>query len=206
MAITKAQHEVEPAPVLNLVPPQPVSDNRVANDPRERRRLAKQAAEQAFEQAKMGQVVVAENVTPKVEPTEVIDVDTEQQVVAEQTPTQVQNEESVAPLEVEQIPEVQVTAKVEQQPTEVIAEPVVAVERAPKAPSSKNSPEAIQAKEAAKALRLAAKAEAQQTLALQAAKEESQDGDSTEVDTDEKPARPRRPRGRPPKKVTPTAE
>ena len=206
VAITKAQHEVEPAPVLNLVPPQPVSDNRVANDPRERRRLAKQAAEQAFEQAKMGQVVVAENVTPKVEPTEVIDVDTEQQVVAEQTPTQVQNEESVAPLEVEQIPEVQVTAKVEQQPTEVIAEPVVAVERAPKAPSSKNSPEAIQAKEAAKALRLAAKAEAQQTLALQAAKEESQDGDSTEVDTDEKPARPRRPRGRPPKKVTPTAE
>lgn len=45
--ITKAQPEAEPVPVLDLTPPAPVSEQRVANDPRERRRLAKLAAEQA---------------------------------------------------------------------------------------------------------------------------------------------------------------
>ena len=52
VVVTKAAVEAEPAPVLDLTPPKPVSDNRVANDPRERRRLAKLAAEQALEQAK----------------------------------------------------------------------------------------------------------------------------------------------------------
>ncbi len=42
--VAKAAPEAEPAPVLDLTPPKPVSDKRVANDPRERRRLAKQAA------------------------------------------------------------------------------------------------------------------------------------------------------------------
>ena len=43
--VSKAEPEAEPAPVLDLTPPAPVK--RVANDPRERRRLAKLAAEQA---------------------------------------------------------------------------------------------------------------------------------------------------------------
>ncbi len=55
--VAKAAPEAEPAPVLDLTPPKPVSDKRVANDPRERRRLAKQAAEQALEQAKQAQAV-----------------------------------------------------------------------------------------------------------------------------------------------------
>ncbi|MFV5490829.1 Rne/Rng family ribonuclease [Acinetobacter sp. ASP199] len=50
--VSKAQPEPEPAPVLDLTPPKPVSDKRVANDPRERRRLAKLAAEQALVQVK----------------------------------------------------------------------------------------------------------------------------------------------------------
>ncbi|MGE8540711.1 MAG: Rne/Rng family ribonuclease, partial [Acinetobacter sp.] len=45
--IAKAAPQAEPAPVLDLTPPKPVSESRVANDPRERRRLAKQALEQA---------------------------------------------------------------------------------------------------------------------------------------------------------------
>lgn len=45
--VAKAAPEAEPAPVLDLTPPKPASENRVANDPRERRRLAKQALEQA---------------------------------------------------------------------------------------------------------------------------------------------------------------
>ncbi|MCJ8160952.1 Rne/Rng family ribonuclease [Acinetobacter zhairhuonensis] len=54
--VAKATHEAEPAPVLDLTPPKPESEKRVANDPRERRRLAKQAAEQALAQAKQAQV------------------------------------------------------------------------------------------------------------------------------------------------------
>ncbi|MEG2358895.1 Rne/Rng family ribonuclease [Acinetobacter sp.] len=46
-AVSKSAPEAEPAPVLDLTPPKPASDSRVANDPRERRRLAKQALEQA---------------------------------------------------------------------------------------------------------------------------------------------------------------
>ena len=54
--IEKAQPEAEPVPVLDLTPPKPVSEQRVANDPRERRRLAKLAAEQALEQAKQAHI------------------------------------------------------------------------------------------------------------------------------------------------------
>lgn len=46
-AVSKSAPEAEPAPVLDLTPPKPASESRVANDPRERRRLAKQALEQA---------------------------------------------------------------------------------------------------------------------------------------------------------------
>ncbi len=53
--ISKAAPEAEPAPMLDLTPPAATEDNRVANDPRERRRLAKLAAEQAHEQTKQAQ-------------------------------------------------------------------------------------------------------------------------------------------------------
>ena len=48
--------------------------------------------------------------------------------------------------------------------------------------------------------------EAQQSLALDtAAQKKASTKDESDVSTDEKPARPRRPRGRPPKKTTPPA-
>lgn len=80
--VAKATPEAEPAPVLDLTPPKPESEKRVANDPRERRRLAKQAAEQALAQVKQAHVeeapvaaeltavAVVENVTEAVEPVE----------------------------------------------------------------------------------------------------------------------------------------
>ncbi|AXY55639.1 Rne/Rng family ribonuclease [Acinetobacter chinensis] len=67
-SITKAAPEAEPAPVLDLTPPKPESDKRVANDPRERRRLAKQAAEQARKaQTEETAAPAAESVEPPVQ-------------------------------------------------------------------------------------------------------------------------------------------
>ncbi|KAE9895301.1 ribonuclease E/G, partial [Enterobacteriaceae bacterium TzEc051] len=59
----KPAEEAEPAPVLPLTPPQAPAP-RVANDPRERRRLAKLAAEQAFEQVKQQHSAQEEVATP----------------------------------------------------------------------------------------------------------------------------------------------
>ena len=93
--VAKATPEAEPAPVLDLTPPKPESEKRVANDPRERRRLAKQAAEQALAQAKQAQaeeapvaakptaVAVAENVAEVVEPVEAATEVTVTEAVAE---------------------------------------------------------------------------------------------------------------------------
>ncbi|UOG17248.1 Rne/Rng family ribonuclease [Acinetobacter sp. PK01] len=93
--VAKATPEAEPAPVLDLTPPKPESEKRVANDPRERRRLAKQAAEQALAQAKQAQaeeapvaakptaVAVVENVAEVVEPVEVATEVTVTEAVAE---------------------------------------------------------------------------------------------------------------------------
>ncbi|AYA03570.1 ribonuclease E/G [Acinetobacter sp. WCHAc010034] len=71
-AVSKSAPEAEPAPVLDLTPPKPASESRVANDPRERRRLAKQALEQAKqahaeEPAKAEAAVQAE--APAAQPT-----------------------------------------------------------------------------------------------------------------------------------------
>lgn len=171
VVVTQVKHEVEPAPVLALTPPEPVSDNRVANDPRERRRLAKQAAEQAFEQSKHAPIEATSTTEVKAE---------EAPVEATTTTLNVEEAKIEAP----------VAAEIE---VHVVAEPVVesnVTEVAIVAPT----------KEEVKAAKIAAKAEAQQDLALEtAAKDEANDL----VDTDDKPARPRRPRGRPPKKATP---
>lgn len=161
--VAKATPEAEPAPVLDLTPPKPESEKRVANDPRERRRLAKQAAEQALAQVKQAHVeeapIVAEPVVaPVVEEIAVV----------------------VEPVE---------AAAAEVAVTEAVAEtPVVEAVAETKAPAKTK-----------------AKAEPVQTeLSVDVAAEETTETLSEKEEKEK--ARPRRPRGRPPKKVTPTAE
>jgi len=173
VAISKAAPEAQPADVLDLTPPKPENDRRVANDPRERRRLAKQAAVQAKQ---------------------------EHQAELEQQPEEVKTEIQASPVE---------AAPVVTQAEEVQAETPVetAVETAPaevqvvKAAPAKSVEKAVVATEKAK--------KPQQSLALDTTAEAAVDEDAQKADnvaTDEKPARPRRPRGRPPKKATPPAD
>ena len=65
--MAKPAQEQEPAPVLPLTPSQNATP-RVANDPRERRRLAKLAAEQALEQSKASASSQAEEQPATVQP------------------------------------------------------------------------------------------------------------------------------------------
>ncbi|WP_163122399.1 Rne/Rng family ribonuclease [Acinetobacter portensis] len=157
--VTKAVLEAEPAPVLDLTPPKPVSDNRVANDPRERRRLAKQAAEQAHVQAKQ------------------------------------------AHLEAEKAQEVEVeavqTAPIEVETTVAVVEPVAEDQELEKLPVEVKAEEVIQVQETTTEV-----AQAEVVSEDQPAEDLNIDDSSTK----EKPARPRRPRGRPPKKVDTATE
>lgn len=195
VAVTKAAHEAEPAPVLDLEPPKLSAKNRVANDPRERRRLAKQAAEQAFEQAKSVQKPVEATVeaAPEVEVTQA-------PAEAAQVPAAEVEANVVAPVTeavVTEAPAADDKATTETQ-AEVVAEQAVvetpaveeAVEAKPRA-SKKAAP--VEKKEATEANAATDAVETQQDLALSTAESE-------------KPARPRRPRGRPPKKAPTTAE
>ena len=170
VVIQKAAVESEPAPVLDLTPPKPVSDKRVANDPRERRRLAKQAAEQA-KQARLEEVSAQEAVQTEVKPVE----DSNTQLEITETPAELNLETAQA--EVAQATETQTSVEVttEQQPVAKVESEVESTEN--------NQTE---------------KAE----VPAKATKAKSED----EVLDEDKPARPRRPRGRPPKKTTPTAE
>lgn len=171
VAVTKAAPEAEPAPVLDLTPPQPVSDKRVANDPRERRRLAKQAAEQALEQAKQA------HSQPEIAPAEAMPTETVAVTEAETAPAEV----------------------AEPVVTEVVAEPtvetVVAAETVIATEETGQAAEPVQAELAVEA---AQDAQTQVEPTADAEKTEGEDGD--------KPVRPRRPRGRPPKKATPANE
>ena len=165
VALTKAAPEAEPAPVLDLTPPTPVSDKRVANDPRERRRLAKQAAEQALEQAKQA------HSEPEVTPVEA--------VPAEATP--VTEAETV-------------TAEVaEPVVTEAIVETVVETVAAP-----------VETEQAAEPVQAELAVEAAQDVPTEL--EPKAEAEKTEGEDADKPVRPRRPRGRPPKKATPANE
>lgn len=168
----KPTEEAEPAPVLALTPPDAAAV-RVANDPRERRRLAKLAAEQAKE------AHVASNATPAaVESTESKEevkqaddaVVTEATVIApEQQPLELASTDAVAdvaPVEAEVV-EPAVTAEVDTV-SETVAEVTESTQAVEKAEST-------------------AETEAED----EAAKAEK-----------EKSNRPRRPRGRPPKKTT----
>ncbi len=159
VAVTKAAPEAEPAPMLDLTPPKAVSDKRVANDPRERRRLAKQAAEQALEQAKQA------HSEPETAPAE-----------------------ATAPAEVETV-----TAEAVEPVTEAVVEPVVETETA--------TVDTEQAVEAAPAELAEETAQDTQTQV-----EPKTEAENTEGEEADKPVRPRRPRGRPPKKVTPANE
>ena len=161
VTVAKAAPEAEPAPVLNLVPPTPESQNRVANDPRERRRLAKQALEQAKQ--------------AHIEPTEA--------PVAE-----------VVAVAVEEIaPQVEEAAPVVDKTPVAVEETAPQVEEAPveSTPAQAESTVNVESTEA-------------QDVVTEAETAETAEDAQAAADKD-KPVRPRRPRGRPPKKTsTPT--
>ena len=171
VAVAKAAPEAEPAPVLDLTPPAAVSDTRVANDPRERRRLAKLAAEQALEQAKKAQHSEPEAAKEVVETTATEAAPVKQaEAVIEQAPVAEVTEVTAAP--------------------EVVAEPVKPAKAAPAEKAAKPKP-----------------APTEVAQDVQALAEPKADTDTPDADDDaDKPVRPRRPRGRPPKKVTPANE
>ncbi|ENV10881.1 hypothetical protein F966_00660 [Acinetobacter higginsii] len=171
----KPTEEAEPAPVLALTPPDAAAV-RVANDPRERRRLAKMAAEQAKE------AHVASNATPApVESTESKEevkqaddaVVVEAATAPEQQPLELASTETVAevaPVEAEAV-EPAVVAEVETV-TEAVAEVTEPAQTVEKAEQATTTTETELDDEAAKA----------------------------EKEKSNRP--PRRPRGRPPKKTT----
>ncbi|WP_144733984.1 Rne/Rng family ribonuclease [Acinetobacter oleivorans] len=173
----KPSQEAEPAPVLALTP-QKEQTPRVANDPRERRRLAKLAAEQAFEQVKQQHAAPEEAapVAPAVEET----------VVAPAAETQASVESKQQPLELDQVAE-----EVAQSETSVEETPATTVVEAPVVKQPKASARA--------------KAAAEQAVAPTEATTEVESDDS-KADQDKPSRPPRRPRGRPPKKANPVAE
>lgn len=194
---TKHNADTKTAEALPLTPPQS-PQLRVANDPRERRRLAKLAAEQALEQAKAKhlkeEAETAQGkdvVTPKPD-TEIVEVNKEtiadEKVVAPppqaesisiHTKTSVVEQTVNTAVDVPATEETQ--AVIEHSDTEVKAVPTL------NADSEAAISEDIATKTAEKA-----------TKAKTASKKK------TDASTTDKPARPRRPRGRPPKKaVTP---
>ena len=83
---SKTTEEAQPAPVLSLTP-EKADKPCVANDPRERRRLAKQAAEQAHEQAKAKHI--EEEAVEKPQETSTVEMPVATQE-AEPTPEQVE--------------------------------------------------------------------------------------------------------------------
>ena len=158
--ISKAAPEAEPAPMLDLTPPAATEDNRVANDPRERRRLAKLAAEQAHEQTKQ--------VQPEAK-------------VEDVKPEAVQAEVAV---------------------TEAVVAPAVAEAPAVETPAEVEAVKATEPVQTELAVDQAQEAPVTETVAVEKVDAEVESAEKAEAD---KPARPRRPRGRPPKKA-PVAE
>ncbi|SDB98969.1 Rne/Rng family ribonuclease [Acinetobacter boissieri] len=154
------------AEALSLTPPQ-TKQLRVANDPRERRRLAKLAAEQALEQAKAQHLKEEAN---------------KAEAVAE---TKAEDDVSVAQANPE-VPVVhETTEQVIEQPVQT--ETTIKVEVAETAPEQT---EVVAKPEEAIAT--------EDTVSKEAKAESKKKASSATAD---KPARPRRPRGRPPKKA-----
>ncbi|OTG85625.1 ribonuclease E/G [Acinetobacter sp. ANC 4558] len=185
--ISKAAVEAEPAPVLDLTPPKPESEKRVANDPRERRRLAKLSAEQALVQAKQAhldaekvqhvdspvETNVQEPVVNNVEP-ELVEVAVTTEAVASEiveTPAaEVLIEATAATSDSHVETQAEVPTELEQTVPEITSETPVQAE-----------------------LNVDATQEATTT-------------ETAEKQTKDKAVRPRRPRGRPPKKVDPSTD
>ena len=171
VVVTKAAVEAEPAPVLDLTPPKPVSDNRVANDPRERRRLAKLAAEQALEQAKQakaeGTVVETPVATEEAAP------------VLETAPEAIVETTDIAADVIIDAPVVDVVTIDAEVAAVAETEQAVAVQ-----------PEAVITEEA-----VTTEAEAGTELSAE---------DEAKAEKEKNARAPRRPRGRPPKKVSST--
>lgn len=184
----KANQEQSATEALSLVPPK--NDQvRVANDPRERRRLAKLAASQALEQAKAQHIKeeadsaekpVNETTAPSVQPTdEQKDSNTEEVSTVTTEPTEPTTQKTVPDQKVDR-PALKKASSTKK--SEVTAEPTQTTEVKSLTPQNESS-----------------------TQDLKADQKDSQE-QSAEA-TAEKAARPRRPRGRPPKKqVTPKAE
>lgn len=174
VVVKKAEPEAEPAAVLDLTPPTAVSDNRVANDPRERRRLAKLAAEQALEQAKQAHIAT-ETVKDTVEEgsdhrSEVLETPEAEPTVVEQAPASAVIEEKAI-------------AKASKQSTKASTEKVLEPKPATTEPTNEVAAD------------------------VQVLPESKTAEHKAEVEDDaDKPVRPRRPRGRPPKKTTPANE
>ncbi|MBB6362881.1 MULTISPECIES: Rne/Rng family ribonuclease [Acinetobacter] len=188
--VTVAKVEAEPAPVLDLTPPKPVSDKRVANDPRERRRLAKQAAEQALQQAKQ---------QAKVETAPAVETAPEAPVAAE---AQAESAEAAA-TETPVTTEIAIEETVNAQPAEQATETTAPVDTAPTeaAPVTEAQPRDAAPVEAN------AESEAPVTEAQDQAEVTTEDTEASEAEKAEKQAaRPRRPRGRPPKKANTATE
>ena len=193
--ITRAQVEAEPAPVLDLVPPKAVTDTRVANDPRERRRLAKLAAEQA-KQARVEEVVASVEPTVAEVSAEVTVAPTVEHSVVETAAVTAEVSTEVPVVETEVLATTPANKTVEAN-TEG---EVTAVERV----VTKDVPKATARSVAQASAKAQAKAEAAQAARAEldpSNKDESDD--MSELSEDDKPIRPRRPRGRPPKKLTP---
>lgn len=182
----KPTEEAEPAPVLALTPPEAPA-TRVANDPRERRRLAKLAAEQAKEAhiASSAAAAPAQSTESKEEVQVAEVAATEEPVVTapEQQPLELANTEAAALAPVA---------------AETVAAPVAKAETA----TTKAGTATKAAAEGAEKAKPAAKAEA----AAPASDADATAEDDAAKAEKEKSSRPRRPRGRPPKKAAASNE
>ncbi len=176
----KPVEEAEPAAVLPLTPPK-ADLSRVANDPRERRRLAKQAAEQAHVQAKQA----AEQAQADAPQTaEVV-----AQSATTDAPVADAVQETPATVSAEAVPTTE-------QATDAAADP------APVA-SEDQAADAVQASLPEIEQATPVKKEPTKAKANKASAKASENTANADQD---KPARPRRPRGRPPKKTTSSTE
>ncbi len=178
----KPVEEAEPAAVLPLTPPK-ADLSRVANDPRERRRLAKQAAEQAHVQAKQAQAAEqAQADAPQTAEVVAQSATTDAPVAdaAQETPTTVS---------AEAVPTTEQATDAAADPTSVASEDQAADAVQASLPEIEQATPVKKESTKAKANKAPAKA-----------------SENTANADQDKPARPRRPRGRPPKKTTSSTE
>ena len=174
----KPTEEAEPAPVLPLTPPE-ASASRVANDPRERRRLAKLAAEQAKEEHLASNIAPTAPVVESTETTQEVQETAIEAVVAQNTVGDAAPEQQALALANEEMP-------------------VVVEETAPA--------EAVESAQAAVETETAVVTEAVEAVQTVENTEPVASTEETDVEDEaakaekEKSTRPRRPRGRPPKK------